>query len=84
MKTSLYRAIGLVAIVALSACNRYNYYTAGLNKTNMSQYRSFAWLSPQGKMEDRPTASAVADLKIKDAAVGNGQRIPGYLFARSL
>jgi len=69
MKTSLYRAIGLMAIVALSACNRYNYYTAGLNKTNMSQYRSFAWLSPQGKMEDKPTANAVADLKIKDAAV---------------
>jgi len=79
MKTSLYRAIGLVAIVALSACNRYNYYTAGLNKTNMSQYRSFAWLSPQGKMEDKPTANAVADLKIKDAAVmsltGKGLRM---------
>jgi len=79
MKTSLYRAIGLVAIVALSACNRYNYYTAGLNKTNMSQYSSFAWLSPQGKMEDKPTANAVADLKIKDAAVtsltGKGLRM---------
>ena len=71
MKSSIYRAIGLVAIAALSACSRYDYYTAGLNKTNMSQYRSFAWLSPQGKTEDRPTASAVADLKIKDAAVAS-------------
>jgi len=71
MKTSFYRAIGFVAIAALSACSRYDYYTAGLNKTNMSQYRSFAWLSPQGKTEDRPTANAVADLKIKDAAVAS-------------
>ena len=79
MKTSIYRAIGLFVIIGLSACSRYDYYTAGLNKTNMSQYRSFAWLSPQGKMEDRPTANAVADLKIKDAAVqsltGKGLRL---------
>ena len=71
MKTSFYRAACLMVIVALSACSRYDYYTAGLNKTNMSQYRSFAWLSPQGKTEDRPTASAIADLKIKDAAVAS-------------
>ena len=45
----------------------------------MSQYRSFAWISPEGKTEDKPTASAIADLKIKDAAVasltGKGLRL---------
>ena len=79
MKTSIYRAIGFLAIAGLSACSSYNYYTAGLNKTNMSQYRSFAWISPQGKTDNKPTASAIADLKIKDAAVmsltGKGLRM---------
>ncbi|MFD0748664.1 DUF4136 domain-containing protein [Mucilaginibacter calamicampi] len=56
-----------VAMVALSACStRYNYYVAGLNRTNLSAYRTFAWMRP-----DESTASQnnfVADAKIKDAA----------------
>ena len=69
MKTFAYLLLGALFISGLSACNSYNYYTAGLNKTNMSRYRSFAWVSPEGKTENKPTASAIADLKIKDAAV---------------
>jgi hypothetical protein len=69
MKTLITRAIGCLVVAGLSACSSYNYYTAGLNKTNMSQYRSFAWISQQGKTDDKPTANAIADLKIKDAAV---------------
>lgn len=69
MKTFTYLLLGALFISGLSACNSYNYYTAGLNKTNMSRYRSFAWVSPEGKTENKPTASAIADLKIKDAAV---------------
>jgi hypothetical protein len=71
MKTSICLILGFLIISGLSACSSYNYYTAGLNKTNMSGYRSFAWMSPEGKGDNRPTASAVADLKIKDAAVAS-------------
>ncbi|MDB5155077.1 MAG: hypothetical protein JWR54_3828 [Mucilaginibacter sp.] len=69
MKTFICRVLGFLFIGGLSACSSYNYYTAGVNRTNMSQYRSFAWISPEGQSDNKPTASAVADLKIKDAAV---------------
>jgi hypothetical protein len=69
MKTSLRLVLVSFIIAGLSSCSSYNYYTAGLNKTNMSQYRSFAWLPPQGKTNKMGNASSVADLKIKDAAV---------------
>ena len=69
MKKLTYLVLALLVISGLSACRSYNYYTAGLNKTNMSGYRSFAWMSPEGKIDNKPTASAIADLKIKDAAV---------------
>lgn len=65
MKTLFHRTLLLFAIAALSACSSYNYYTAGLNKTNMSGYHSFAWLPAHGKTNANPAA----DLKIKDAAV---------------
>ncbi|MGZ3763179.1 MAG: DUF4136 domain-containing protein [Mucilaginibacter sp.] len=71
MKTSAYLLFGFIVVAGLSACSSYNYYTAGLNKTNMSQYRSFAWMSPEGNSDNKPTASAIADLKIKDAAVAS-------------
>jgi hypothetical protein len=68
MKTLGYRALLLFAIAGLSACSSYNYYTAGLNKTNMSGYHSFAWLPAQGKHNK---SNSVYDLKIKDAAVAS-------------
>jgi hypothetical protein len=71
MKTSIYLVLGFLLISGLSACSSYNYYTAGLNKTNMSQYHSFAWMPPEGKGDNKPTANAIADLKIKDAAVAS-------------
>jgi hypothetical protein len=71
MKTSIYLVLAGLIISGLSACSSYNYYTAGLNKTNMSQYHSFALLAPAGKSKNTLTANAVADLKIKDAAVAS-------------
>ena len=63
MKTPSFLLLGFLIISGLSACSSYNYYTAGLNKTNMSQYRSFAWMSPEGQnTNNKPSASAVADL----------------------
>ena len=54
-------------VVALASCStRYNYYVAGLNRTNLSAYRTFAWMPPV-----KGTASQnniIADTKIKDAA----------------
>ena len=36
----------------------------------MTRYKSFAWMSPQSKGDNKPTASPDADLKIKDDATG--------------
>jgi hypothetical protein len=71
MKTLFYRALLLFAIAALSACSSYNYYTAGLNKTDMSGYHSFAWLPAQGKKSGSSSVNPAVDLKIKDAAVAS-------------
>jgi hypothetical protein len=69
MKTLLNLLFGFLFIAGISSCRSYNYYTAGLNKTNMSQYRSFAWLPPQaGKKSDM---SAIADTKVKSAAIAS-------------
>ena len=56
-----------LAVITLSACStRYNYYVAGLNRTNLSAYRTFAWLPPEnGRASEN---NIVADTKIKDAA----------------
>ncbi|MFI5160146.1 MAG: DUF4136 domain-containing protein [Sphingobacteriales bacterium] len=70
MKTSFYLTLISFITVGLSACSSYNYYTAGLNRTNMSGYHSFAWLPPQGKASNARAANT-ADLKIKDAAVAS-------------
>ncbi|HTI59820.1 DUF4136 domain-containing protein [Mucilaginibacter sp.] len=70
MKTILNLMLVLLVIAGISSCSSYDYYTAGLNRTNMSQYRSFAWMPPQGKDRSQDVSSA-ADLKIKDAAVAS-------------
>lgn len=68
MKTSIYIGLIAIAVSSLSACDTYNYYEAGLNRTNLSNYRSFAWM-PSGKnqAEDK-SMNMIADAKIKDAA----------------
>ena len=67
MKTPLNLLMVLLIVIGLSSCSSYNYYTAGLNKTNMNQYRSFAWMPPQGKNATK--SNLAADTKVKDAAV---------------
>jgi hypothetical protein len=71
MKTLCYRALLLFAIAGLSACSSYNYYTAGLNKTNMSGYHSFAWLPAHGKHNEGVASNSAYDLKVKDATVAS-------------
>jgi len=69
MKRSIYLGLLFLIISGLSACTSYDYYTAGLNKTNMSGYRTFAWM-PMGntKANGVVTANSIADANIKDAA----------------
>jgi len=50
--------------LGLSACTSYNYYTAAINKTNLSSYHTFAWMPPGNKK----VTNEVVDAKIKDAA----------------
>jgi hypothetical protein len=65
MKKLIYSVLLISIITGLAGCTSYNYYTAGLNRTNLSAYRSFAWMpmQPNAKVNN-----LVADAKIKDAA----------------
>jgi len=65
MKRSIYLGLIVLFVASLSACNSYNYYTAGLNTTNMSRYHTFTWM----RMGNSKAAGNVmtADAKIKDA-----------------
>src|ERR1700744_2705566 len=60
MKTTFYLVLVFFITAGLSACDSYNYYTAAINKTNMSGYHSFAWM-PGGKVN----ANQSADMAIK-------------------
>ncbi|MFI5158879.1 MAG: DUF4136 domain-containing protein, partial [Sphingobacteriales bacterium] len=66
MKRSIYLGLIVLIVASLSACNSYNYYTAGLNRTNMSRYHTFAWM-PMGNSK-APGNVVAADAKIKGAA----------------
>jgi|SRR5471030_1133229 len=63
MKKSIYLALIAVVLSGLSACTSYDYYTAAINKTNLSNYRTFAWMPAS----DRAQMNSEADAKIKDA-----------------
>jgi Domain of unknown function (DUF4136) len=67
MKKLTYLAAALGMLWCLSACTSYNYYTAAINKTNMSGYHTFAWMPP-AKSGDAKIAGSMADVSIKDAA----------------
>jgi hypothetical protein len=43
MKKYVHLMLAIMFVFALSACSSYNYYTAAANKTNLTQYRTFAW-----------------------------------------
>lgn len=68
MKKLIYLGLIVLLVTSLSACNSYNYYTAGLNRTNMSRYHTFAWM-PMGSGKGKAPGNIMeADAKIKDAA----------------
>lgn len=63
MKKLNYLSLSL-SILLLSACTSYNYYTAAINKTNLSAYHTFAWMP---ESDNKQSNTSVADFKIKDA-----------------
>jgi hypothetical protein len=67
MKRSIYAMLMVLMISGLSACTSYDYYVAGLNRTNLSTYHTFAWM-PMARNSDRANTNMAADAKIKDAA----------------
>ncbi|WP_184548559.1 DUF4136 domain-containing protein [Mucilaginibacter sp. FT3.2] len=66
MKTTIHIGLVMLLVSALSACSSYNYYTAARNKTNMSTYRTFAWLPPDVQTDK---AGATVKKEIGDEAV---------------
>ncbi|QEM04600.1 DUF4136 domain-containing protein [Mucilaginibacter rubeus] len=71
MKKTINTGLVLLLVAALSACSSYNYYTAARNKTDLSAYRTFAWLPP-ATMTNKAGAvvkKEVADERVKDAAI---------------
>lgn len=71
MKKFINTGLALLLLATLSACSSYNYYTAARNKTDLSSYRTFAWLPP-ATMTNKAGAvvkKEVADEKVKDATI---------------
>ena len=66
MKRSVYIALSFIVLSALSACTSYDYYTAAINKTDLSNYHTFAWMPPSNTGSNSIN-NDVADAKIKDA-----------------
>ena len=64
MKRLIYLALMVLILSGLSACTSYDYYTAAINKTNLSSYHTFAWMPPGNKK----VTNEMVDAKIKDAA----------------
>jgi hypothetical protein len=69
MKRLVYSSLLILAISGFAACSEYNYYTAGLNKTNLSQYHTFAWMPVVNLNKQKSTSAddSVAYIKIKTA-----------------
>src|SRR5882757_3942091 len=70
MKKTIYTGLVLLLVSALSACSSYNYYTAARNKTDLSSYRTFAWLPPEASNKAGGVVKKeIADEKVKAAAI---------------
>ena len=70
MKRSIYLAFTVLLLGGVSGCTSYNYYTAAINKTNLSGYHTFAWMPPASNGNKQMTNN-LADAKIKDAVTSD-------------
>ena len=72
MKKLIYLGLIVLIISGLSSCTTYNYFEAGLNRTNLSNYRTFAWMPSGGSANNAGNnGNMIADGKIKDAATAS-------------
>jgi hypothetical protein len=70
MNRTIYIGLVILLVSALSACSSYNYYTAARNKTDLSSYRTFAWLPPEtSNKAGGVVKKEIADEKVKEAAI---------------
>jgi hypothetical protein len=70
MKRAIYTGLAILLVSALSACSSYNYYTAARNKTDLSSYRTFAWLPPEASNKAGGVVKKeIADERVKEAAI---------------
>lgn len=71
MKTIINTGLVLLLVSALSACSSYNYYTAAKNKTNLTAYRTFAWLPPDAQPNKAGSVvkKEIADEKVKETTI---------------
>ncbi|MDB4925619.1 DUF4136 domain-containing protein [Mucilaginibacter sp.] len=67
MKKLIYVVLVALLVSGISSCTSYDYYVAGLNRTNLSRYHTFAWM-PMAHNNGKVNTNMVADAKIKDAA----------------
>lgn len=70
MKRPNYLLPAVLLLLCLPACTTYNYYTAAINKTNLSNYQTFAWM-PQANSDNKNMTPGVADATIKDVTTQN-------------
>jgi hypothetical protein len=70
MKRLIYLAFTVLLLAGVSGCTSYNYYTAAINKTNLSGYHTFAWMPPATN-GNKQTTNNLADAKIKDAVTND-------------
>ncbi len=67
MKRLSYLVFAVLLLAGLSGCTSYNYYTAAINKTNLSNYHTFAWMPPSNN-GDKKMMNNAADAKIRETA----------------
>ena len=70
MKRLICLAFSVLMLAGISGCTSYNYYTAAINKSNLSNYHTFAWM-PSANKGDQKMMGDLADAKIKDAATND-------------
>jgi hypothetical protein len=68
MKKYINLMLAVVFVSALSACSSYNYYTAAANKTNLTQYKTFALApAPQNPNKQWRPLTEIGNGKLQEA-----------------
>lgn len=81
MKKSIIYSLTILMVGLLASCSRYTYYSVGNNSTNLSRYRTFAWLPPIKQTRNVAYNNDIADQRIHESATAQlenkGLRLKG-------